>query len=131
MKTLIVECTFTIEVPWHEKWGDDAAARFRIEENSCPGTGPVDGALSELLEVSEKNSICWACTVGGENKLIAIEDREPRNYVDEIEFKEEVLPKKKCHCGAVLIRTQKKNASITMTDSRCPECGMHSHSMEM
>lgn len=84
MKTVIVECTFRIEVPWDESWGDDAAMRFRIEENSCPGTGPVNGVLEALMETAEENSVCWACNVNGRNKLIEIIDREPVDYQNRI-----------------------------------------------
>ena len=81
MKTVLVECIFRIEVPWDEKWG---SPYFQIEENSCPGTNVVDRVLSELMEAAEEESVCWACNLQGKNKIIAIEDREPVNYVDRI-----------------------------------------------
>ena len=83
MKTVVVQCIFTIEVPWDPDWGGEDALRFRIEENSCPGTGPVDGALSALMEAAEANSCCWACRLGGENKVLEILDREPVDYASE------------------------------------------------
>ena len=95
MKTLVVECRFTIEVPWEEEWGDAESARFHIEENSCPGTGPVDGVLSELMNAAEENSVCWACNLSGENKLLDIIDRAPINYVDRITA-ETIAPNANC-----------------------------------
>lgn len=129
IKTLIVECKFVIEVPWDEEWGDPY---FQIEENSCPSTSAVGGVLSKLMENAEEARICWACMVGGENKILAIEEREPRDYVDEITFKEEPLAPKPCsNCGAPLTGSTKRNAGIIEKHTKCEACGDWSHSMTM
>lgn len=132
MKTLIVECKYILEVPWDtpEDWPDDHI-RFRIEENSCPGTGSVGSVLDDLMEVAQKNRICWACSVGGENKLLAIEDREPRNYVDEIQFKKEKTAGECPACGAKVTVTTEKNGSITKTRYSCRKCKSSGGGMEM
>lgn len=54
-----------VEIP------DDANARFQIEENSCPGTNVVGAAILAAIEQGDETSTCWACTLGGENKIIS------------------------------------------------------------
>lgn len=133
MKTLIVECKFVIEIPWdHEpQYSTDEHIRFRIEENSCPGTGSVGSALDDLMSIADENSICWACAVGGENKLLAIEDREPRNYADQITFKTKTLTVKCKSCGADVSEVIKENASIAMSKLHCPHCNYTTTSMDI
>lgn len=61
-----VKCTFTIpvEVP------DNLDAKFEIEDNSCPGTRLVGGALSAHIEKHQAASTCWACALGGKCEII-------------------------------------------------------------
>lgn len=49
-------------------------AKFDIEENHCPGTGRVGAALDAIRDDFDKNSVCWACALGGENEILAIVD---------------------------------------------------------
>jgi hypothetical protein len=136
VKTLIVECKFVIEVPWeedleHPEYSSEDHIRFYVEENHCCGTGSIGSALDDLMEVADKNSICWACAVGGENKLLAIEDREPRDYAKEIQFTESKTEAACVFCGAIGTETVKKNASIVERRFECAKCKSHSSSMEM
>lgn len=66
MARYIVQCTYEIEV----ELSDDVNARFIIEENGCPGTGVVGAALEELMEECDEEGICWACKLGGENRIL-------------------------------------------------------------
>lgn len=75
--TIKVRCTFEIDVevadrhPARETIEEYRSfAEFHIEENSCPGTGPVWAAFSKVLDESEETSTCWACGRNGENKII-------------------------------------------------------------
>ena len=65
---IMVRCTFVIPVEVPDD--PDYDVHFDIEENHCPGTGRVGAALDKLIEESDKNSICWACSVQGENKIV-------------------------------------------------------------
>lgn len=75
MKTvkLKVQCTFIL--PIEMEVPDDYTehdVHFRIEENSCPATGPVGAKLEELVEQINKDGICWACNHEGKNEIIEI-----------------------------------------------------------
>lgn len=133
MKTLVVECKFVIEIPWdHEpQYSTDEHIRFVIEENSCPGTGSVGGELDDLIQVADENEICWACALGGENKLLAIEDREPRNYAKEIKFRERKTPMDCPACGISGLEVVRKNASIETRSFQCRKCGSNYSSMDI
>lgn len=73
---LKVQCTLEIEIDWKDEWYDPF---FTIEENGCPGTGSVGAAFDELYEECEKqfreqgSGPCWACNLGGENKIIEVD----------------------------------------------------------
>lgn len=73
-----VRCTFTIEVevPIWATEEDEYNPYFDIEENHCPGTGIVGGALTRHIEKHEANSTCWACALQGTNEILEI-DGEP------------------------------------------------------
>ena len=66
-KTVLVECTFRIPVEVDE----DSNYQFQIEENGCPGTGIVGLAIDEHIEKSDNQNLCWACLLGGSNKIVA------------------------------------------------------------
>jgi hypothetical protein len=63
-----VQCQFTIEVDAPDDPEYDA--RFDIEDNHCPGTGVVWTALSRHMDECEAAHICWACALGGKNKIV-------------------------------------------------------------
>lgn len=69
-----VRCVLEVEIEVNEEACDTTV--FRIEENGCPGTGPVGAAIMQEIERSEGASVCWACNMGGTNKVIEI-DGEP------------------------------------------------------
>lgn len=64
-----VKCTFIIPVEVSDDWTPEDI-HFQIEENSCPGTGLVGAALTEIIETNEQQSTCWACNHGGKNELV-------------------------------------------------------------
>jgi len=63
-----VRCTYEVEI----ELPDGADAQFVVEENGCPGTGSVGRALEEAMEEHERDGTCWACALGGENKIVAV-----------------------------------------------------------
>ena len=63
-----VECAFTIDV----EVADGLDPVFVIEDNGCPGTGPVWATLRKHIMEHEKTSTCWACALGGKNKIICV-----------------------------------------------------------
>jgi len=132
VKTVVVECRFVIEVPWdHEpQYSTDEHIRFAVEENSCPGTSAVGSALEALMEVANKNNVCWACAVGGENKILSIEDREPRNYDNELTpIKTEV--EGKCEsCGKPVIEKHQMRHGLSQSSFTC-SCGAFGSSMHI
>jgi hypothetical protein len=67
-----VKCTFTIPVELPDNYSDEEV-HFLIEEDCCPGTGPVWSALRDLIEKSEEEHFCWACINEGENKVVEIQ----------------------------------------------------------
>ena len=68
----VVQCTFQIPVEF--EINEFVTPEFFIEENSCPGTSVVGRTLDELMEQAEAISCCWACNLGGKNKILAIEE---------------------------------------------------------
>lgn len=65
---LTVICTLEVEV----EVPDDIPgydAHFAIEENGCPGTGPVGRVIEDAIEASKTTHVCWACNMHGENKI--------------------------------------------------------------
>lgn len=71
MTTVRVRCTFEIDVPVPDDW-DDEMIHFDIEENHCPGTGLVGGALEDAIEDGDKRGLCWACARSGKNEILEI-----------------------------------------------------------
>lgn len=69
-RTIRVRCTFEIEVEVPVET-DDYCAEFMIEENGCPGTGVVGSALDRHIDDCNAKGICWACALGGENKIVS------------------------------------------------------------
>ncbi len=69
MKRVTVRCSFTVVVELR----DDYDEHFVVEENSCPGTGLVGAALTELMAAHEAASTCWACAAQGENEILSVE----------------------------------------------------------
>jgi bifunctional DNA-binding transcriptional regulator/antitoxin component of YhaV-PrlF toxin-antitoxin module len=69
MKTVMVKCEITIPVEMREDFSADEV-QFLIEDNGCPGTGPVGVALRKLLEDSDEQGICLICNLGGSNKIV-------------------------------------------------------------
>jgi hypothetical protein len=65
-RIVMVQCTFTIPV----EVADIENPEFTIEDNGCPGTGPVGAALAEHMEKHEAEGTCWACALNGECKII-------------------------------------------------------------
>jgi hypothetical protein len=62
-----VRCTYILEV----EIPDDCDPEFTIEDNCCPGSGAVGGALRKLMEKHEAPSAgCWACACGGSNVIV-------------------------------------------------------------
>ena len=43
---------------------------FAIEENGCPGTGMVWGALQKIIQRGEDEGTCWACKYQGKNEIV-------------------------------------------------------------
>ena len=71
---ILVKCSFIIPIEVDDDYYDDEhSMEFDIEENHCPGTGLVGAAFDKIYEESEKNSVCWACKLNGENEIISIE----------------------------------------------------------
>jgi len=68
MALVKVRCTFVIEVEVPDD--PEFPVQFYIEENSCPGTGAVWAALRQHMEKHEEAGTCWACALGGENKIV-------------------------------------------------------------
>jgi hypothetical protein len=64
----LVQCTLEV---WVECGLEDQ--RFRIEENSCPGTGIVGAAIDSAIADGEENGVCWACNLNGRNKILRVE----------------------------------------------------------
>jgi len=64
----LVRCTVDIEVDIPDSWDDDP--HFHIEENGCPGTSFTGSALTDLIDWSDTNSVCWACGRNGESKIL-------------------------------------------------------------
>jgi hypothetical protein len=44
--------------------------QFQIEENGCPGTGVVGAAFDSIYEECKEASVCWACNLRGQNKIL-------------------------------------------------------------
>lgn len=78
-KIIMVKCTFIlpVEVPSNASYNEV----FDIEENHCPGTGFVGGALDELMEKHRKGNTCWACAVGGECEILTPPSKEDNDYL--------------------------------------------------
>jgi hypothetical protein len=70
-KRIKVRCTLEVEV--EVPANDDDFVRFQIEENGCPGTGAVGSAIDREIERGEELSVCWACNLRGENKIVSLE----------------------------------------------------------
>lgn len=68
-KTIFVKCTYIIPVEMPADM-DDEALRFHIEENGCPGTGFVGDAFNAHMKTKEDQSMCWACALKGENRIV-------------------------------------------------------------
>ncbi len=68
MRRILVRASVLIVVEYPDDETNDHI-QFQIEENSCPGTGRVGAALSKQMEEDEKESVCWACNLQGENKI--------------------------------------------------------------
>ncbi len=64
----VVLCKYLIEVEIHDEVDD--IAEFIIEDNGCPGTGPMGAALEAVMDRCEKDSTCWACTLGATTKIV-------------------------------------------------------------
>ena len=62
-----VLCSFEIEVELDDDCWDP---EFVIEENCCPGTGPVGAALYRAMDRDDEKGVCWACNLKGSNKII-------------------------------------------------------------
>jgi uncharacterized protein len=85
MKTILVRCTYVIpvEVPADM---DDEALRFHIETNGCPGTGFVGAALDAHLEKQEEESMCWVCTLNGQNQIVTPSPQEVATSAPVVHF---------------------------------------------
>jgi len=59
----------TIQVPDDM---DDHMIHFMIEDNGCPGTGPVGAEIERLIAEHGVNHTCWACASQGENTILSI-----------------------------------------------------------
>jgi hypothetical protein len=69
-RTIVVKCTYLIPVEFPADWTDEMI-RFEVEQNGCPGTGFTGAAFDAHLKSKGEESICWACTLQGENKIIS------------------------------------------------------------
>ncbi len=69
MKKVKVQCTLVVEV----EVPDDADPHFIFEDNGCPGTGVVGAAIDAAILAGDTNSLCWACNLHGENKILEID----------------------------------------------------------
>ena len=65
---LRVRCTLYVEV----ELPPDRDPVFWIEENSCPGTGPVGAEVEAELQYGEVNSVCWSCNLQGRNEIVEV-----------------------------------------------------------
>lgn len=74
-KKVVVECRLTVAVEVPDDW-DDGRVLFHLEENGCPGTREVGAALGAAIEEHERKQTCWACALGGENRVVTIDGRE-------------------------------------------------------
>ncbi len=63
-----VKCTLFVDI----ELSDGCDAEFAIEENSCPGTGPVGAAINAAIKHGEANGVCWACNLHGKNEIESI-----------------------------------------------------------
>jgi len=71
-KKVKVMCTFFVEVELDE---DEYKRRhFIIEDNGCPGTGVVWHELNKVMDECDEQGICWACMLGGQNRIIEQSD---------------------------------------------------------
>lgn len=71
MKTVKVKCTLMVDVEVPDDW-DWAQTRFEIEDNSCPASHAVGSVIKKAIMHGEENSVCWACNLQGDNKLIGV-----------------------------------------------------------
>ncbi len=71
MTVVRVRASVEIDVEFDDEVDNDLI-HFMVEENSCPGTGIVGGALRALVHQHDEASTCWACGNNGENKILSI-----------------------------------------------------------
>jgi hypothetical protein len=68
MKRYIIRVSLDVPVEMPEDW--DGNPEFYFEENGCPGTGMVGAAIEAAIESGHRDSVCWACNMNGNNKII-------------------------------------------------------------
>lgn len=76
-RMVLVEVSFRIPVDF-TGWEDDSI-RFDVEESSCPATHNVGSAVMahiERYENGDKKGFCWACALGGKNKIVDMDYKE-------------------------------------------------------
>lgn len=52
---------------------DDIDPFFCLEENGCPGTDVVGAEIISAINYGDSESVCWACNLQGENKILSID----------------------------------------------------------
>lgn len=64
-----VRCSFEVDI----ELDDDVDPWFCIEDNGCPGSGPVGTAVEEVIARGHEDGYCWACKRAGENVIVEID----------------------------------------------------------
>jgi hypothetical protein len=67
-RRIYVKCTLIVPVDVPDDPEYDA--HFDIEENHCPGTGRVGGAINEVMAQAVAEHWCWACQFDGTNEIV-------------------------------------------------------------
>jgi hypothetical protein len=68
MRRYTIRVTLDVPVDMPDDW--DGNPTFYFEENGCPGTGAVGSALEKAIQHGHDTNTCWACNMGGENRII-------------------------------------------------------------
>lgn len=63
-----VRCTV-----WVEVCANPTSPFFEIMDNGCPGVGVVGKAIEDAIERGEESGECWACDLGGINRVVHLE----------------------------------------------------------
>ena len=70
----LVKCTLELEV---EIEAPDSCDRdhvmFMIEDDGCPGTGPIGAAIEAKIKEHREAGTCWACAMQGVNEVMKLE----------------------------------------------------------